>query len=294
MDFTASDSATTLQGQEENAGPGSHVFSDTKESVYSSPPQYQPSPTPQTFVTQAKSHLLEHVRPSTFVEIELLLLTFCTGLQDAISFPDYRCFASNQTGNTVFLAVAVVLPEFNGEVFYTRNIGVALGLFLAGGYLTGQLGHMVGPRMRLWLVVCNLVQALLVFAAAALQHAYGVHTTAVMDLVVIGLLAFASGSQVVQSRSLVMAEISTAMATAAWVDLLIDPHLFTVKEKNRPRNRRFIFLVTLVVGSLAGAGIYKRAGSDVAIFVSAGGKALVTLMYLFNGSDGEKVRQAVV
>src|SRR4051794_11807229 len=43
---------------------------------------------------------------------------------------------------------------------------------------------------------------------------------------VIILLAFASGSEVVLSRLLAMTEISTAMVTAAWVDLLIDPHLW--------------------------------------------------------------------
>ncbi|KAJ0121258.1 hypothetical protein J7T55_008421 [Diaporthe amygdali] len=240
-------------------------------------------------ISRSKRHLLAPVRSSAFAELELLLLTFCTGIQDAISFPDYHCFASNQTGNTVFLAVSVVVPEFNGDMFFTANIGVALGLFLAGGYLTGQLSHIVGPRLRLWLVLCNLAQTAMVFAAAAIQLRFGVHHTGPRDLAVIALLAFASGSQVVQSRSLRITEISTAMATAAWVDLLMDPHLLAVKETNRPRNRRLFFLVTLVVGSLAGAGIYKAAGSHTALFVSAGGKALVTVMYLFNGTEKEKV-----
>jgi hypothetical protein len=80
-----------------------------------------------------------------------------------------------------------------------------------------------------------------------------------------------------------MTEISTAMATAAWVDLLIDPHMFTLK--NRPRNRRVCFLVALALGSLVGAGIYKTSGSAVAIFVSAGGKLLVTMLYFFNCTD---------
>lgn len=111
----------------------------------------------------------------------------------------------------------------------------------------------------------------------------------------IALLAFASGSQVVQSRSLRMTEISTAMATAAWVDLLIDPRLMAVRgEPNRPRNRRVAFLVALVAGSLLGAGIYRTAGSAVAVFVSAGGKAVVTVMYLFNGAEREKVEEEVV
>lgn len=221
---------------------------------------------------------------------------------DAISFPDYHCFASNQTGNTVFLAVALVIPSLNGDTFYTANIAVALGLFLAGGYLTGQLSHLVGPRRRGWLVLCNLLQTLLALAAGLVQWhqlkvggggggggmgagASKVPPTGPESLVAIALLAFASGSQVVQSRSLRMTEISTAMATAAWVDLLIDPHLMVIREPNRPRNRRLAFLVTLVAGSLVGAGIYRTAGSATAVFVSAGGKALVTVMYLFNGTE---------
>lgn len=216
---------------------------------------------------------------------------------DAVSFPDYHCFASNQTGNTVFLAVALVLPSLNGDAFYTANIAVALGLFLAGGCLTGQLSHVVGPRRRGWLVACNFLQTLLALAAGWVQwcqqqRQQHVPPTGPESLVTIALLAFASGSQVVQSRSLRVPEISTAMATAAWVDLVMDPHLLAggaPKNQNlRPRNRRLAFLVTLVAGSLAGAGMYRAAGSATAVFVSAGGKALVTVLYLFNGAEEEE------
>lgn len=219
---------------------------------------------------------------------------------DAVSFPDYHCFASNQTGNTVFLAVALVLPSLNGDAFYTANIAVALGLFLAGGCLTGQLSHVVGPRRRGWLVACNFLQTLLALAAGWVQWCQQqrqqyVPPTGPESLVTIALLAFASGSQVVQSRSLRVPEISTAMATAAWVDLVMDPHLLAggaPKNQNlRPRNRRLAFLVTLVAGSLAGAGMYRAAGSATAVFVSAGGKALVTALYLFNGAEEEEDRR---
>lgn len=106
-------------------------------------------------------------------------------------------------------------------------------------------------------------------------------------LFAIGLLATAAGSQVVQSRSLRMTEITTAMATAAWVDLMIDPDLFRVK--NRPRNRRVAFLGTLVLGTLAGAFIFKRLGSPPALLVSGAGKLLVTVMYMFNPAERPKV-----
>lgn len=171
-------------------------------------------------------------------------------------------------------------------MFITSNIGVSLGFFLAGGWLTGQLSHIIGPRCRLWLMICNFIQSCLVFAAAAIQYTHGVELEGAATLVVIGLLAFASGSQVVQSRSLAMTEISTAMATAAWVDLLIDPNLLSIK--NRPRNRRAAFLASLFVGSLMGALIYRNAGSATAVAVSAAGKLLVTFMYLFNNAEKPK------
>jgi uncharacterized membrane protein YoaK (UPF0700 family) len=179
--------------------------------------------------------------------------------------------------------VAIILPNLNGEVFITANIGAALGFFLFGGWFTGQLSHLIGPRKRWWLVLCNFVQSCLVLTAAILQHQHGTRIHGPVAIVVVALLSFASGSQVVQSRSLTMTEISTAMATAAWVDLMIDRDMFALK--NRGRNRRLAFLLALFLGAIMGAGIYKTAGSSIAVFVSAGGKFIVAIMYCFNSTD---------
>jgi uncharacterized membrane protein YoaK (UPF0700 family) len=214
-------------------------------------------------------------------------LTFCTGIQDATTFPDYHCFTSNQTGNTVMLAMSVALPDLADHLFVTANIGLSLGLFLAGGWLTGQLSHIIGPRWRLWLLLTNLAQTALIFGAAGLQYTSGVSLKGPQTSAVIVLLAFASGSQVVLSRSLAMTEISTAMATAAWVDLLTDPQLWGLK--NRSRNRRVAFLVALVGGSFAGAFMYRSVGSVSTLVVSAIGKLLVTMLFLFNEPEGEEV-----
>lgn len=184
--------------------------------------------------------------------------------------------------------MALVLPSLDSPAFSTLNTAISLSFFLAGAYLTGQLSHLVGPRRRLWLILSNALQTVFVLAAAALQYVHGAQPYS------LALLAFASGSQVVQSRSLRMTEISTAMATAAWVDLLIDSRLLVVREANRPRNRRLAFLVALVAGSLVGAGIFRTAGSAVAIFVSAGGKAVVTGLFFLNGADREKQQEEAV
>ena len=71
------------------------------------------------------------------------------------------------------------------------------------------------------------------------------------------------------------------MATAAWVDLMIDPHLFQVRGTNRGRNRRISFLLALVAGGFLGATLYRFAGSDHALMVSAVGKMVVGMAYLF-------------
>ena len=183
--------------------------------------------------------------------------------------------------------LAIILPELNGTTFVTANIGVALGLFLAAGWLTGQLSHIIGPRCRLWLIACNFIQTCLVFAAAAMQYVYDNPGTGTHALIIVGLLAFASGSQVVQSRSMAMTEISTAMATAAWVDLMMDPKLFVLD--NRPRTRRIAFLIVLALGGLFGAYLYKTVGSAAAIMVSGAGKFLVTIMYFFNQAEKKKL-----
>ncbi|KAK4239710.1 hypothetical protein C8A03DRAFT_32232 [Achaetomium macrosporum] len=292
-----------MQPQEKGAIPSSPSPEGALDDQHHRPPETygQPSALSKTW-----RHLNENVRSSVLAELQLLILTFCIGVQGkyppglalspyAVSFPDFHCFASNQTGNTVFLVLAIVLPEANGDMFVTANIGVALGFFLASAWLTGQLGHIIGARRRLWLIFCNFVQTCLVFAAAGLQYVYrsssgqlaldGAQTPS--TLWAIGLLATAAGSQVVQSRSLRMTEISTAMATAAWVDLMIDPDLFALS--NRPRNRRVGFLISLVLGTLAGAFIFRRVGSPAALMVSGAGKLLVTVMYLFIGADKPKL-----
>ncbi|KAL7932794.1 hypothetical protein V8C35DRAFT_306795 [Trichoderma chlorosporum] len=279
-------------------------MADTQEKVATTPQdtsregsvftEQQTPPAVEKFETQNElvDYFTQDVRTSLFVELQLLLITFCTGIQDATTFPDYHCFASNQTGNTIFLCLALVIPEFNGNMFYTSSIATGLGVFLGAGWLTGQLGHIVGPRKRWWLILCNLIQTGLVFAATGIQYRYGVQSHGPKALAVVSLLAFAAGSQVVQSRSLAATEISTAMATAAWVDLMIDQKLLALD--NRPRTRRVAFLLALVVGGLVGALLYRTVGSAAALAVSGAGKALASLLYVFSGGEKKKVNTSEV
>ncbi|KAI9666646.1 MAG: hypothetical protein M1821_004582 [Bathelium mastoideum] len=268
-----------------------------------------------------RQHLLGCIRVDALAEIELLLLTFCIGMQDAVSFPDYHCFASNQTGNTIFLALAAVDPAVATQLFAIPNVAISLALFLLGVCLTGQLGHRLSPpptgvddrssssgRARPWLVATNFLQTVLVLGAAGLQFRFGTGSSSTNSTVtqhpshndptaraVLALLAFAAGSQVTLARSLRRPEISTAMATAAWVDLLMDPRVLASGSggggRNRARDRRAMFLVALVVGGLAGAGVYRWHGSRWSILISGLGKLVVTVMFLFNGTEQERAEE---
>lgn len=73
------------------------------------------------------------------------------------------------------------------------------------------------------------------------------------------------------------------MATAAWVDLVIDTDLLS--RSNRPRNRRAFFLMALVAGSFAGAFMQARIGSPLSLVVAGIGKLLVTAAVLFTKSE---------
>ncbi|CAO2657786.1 Nn.00g039120.m01.CDS01 [Neocucurbitaria sp. VM-36] len=228
---------------------------------------------------------------ATLLEIELLLLALAIGIQDAISFPDFHCFASNQTGNTVLFAVGVLLNRSSNTgdsreqepMFSVATIAVSLGFFILGCWMTGQTANYFNAaRNRGWLVLSNALSTVLVYVAAALQWYYSnrVGPDTGLGRIIVGLLAFSSGSQVAVVRGLKITDITTAMATAAYIDIFIDPRLFAKLSENRGRNRRILFLLMLVVGSFIGAGVGARTDFSVAVLISAIVKTCVTLLFV--------------
>lgn len=226
-----------------------------------------------------------------------MLLSFCSGIEDATTYPDYRTFTSNQTGNTVFLALAACgLHRLdNVLVFAPANVATSLGGFLAGAWLAGQCAKRIGPDKRVWMLLSNFFQTCMVFAACALQYVYGVQEQGGKTRAVIVLLSLSSGAQLTLSRALGINEMSTAAATAAWADLMSDPNLlldWKSWEHGRPRNRRLAFLLALVAGCFAGAGMYTKVSSAFALLICAIGKALAMVLFLFNKTEVEKIEHS--
>lgn len=228
--------------------------------------------------TQIWKYLDEDIQEDLLLESELILLSFATGIQDAASWADYGCFASNQTGNMLFIAIGAANLE--GASYSLSHVGISLGAFLAGGLVLGQLGNLIGVRKRLWLIASSSFQTALIFAAAVIQYVLDTQKEHPAALAVIFLLAFSSGAQVALGRSLRITDITTAMATAAFIDVAVDPNL--LKRENRQRSRRVIFLLVLMAGCIVGAFAQKFLNSAFAIILCGAGKIIVTLAFFLN------------
>ncbi|RAH48958.1 YoaK family protein [Aspergillus brunneoviolaceus CBS 621.78] len=249
-------------------------------------PSTHPHPTKKTSRRRQLTRYLTHsIHEDLTLEAQLLLLSFAIGIQDAAAWRDYGCFASNQTGNLLFLAIGGA-GLASSEDYSFRHLGMSLGAFVAGGLVLGQLGNGLGAvRRRWWLLASSLLQTGMVFAAAGMwqkAEKEGEATT----LATLFLLAFSSGAQVAMGRALKITDITTAMATAAYVDVVIDPAL--LRWRNRKRNRRVLFLGLLTAGCFVGAAVEKVAGSRVTLLVCAGCKAFVTLVFLFTPGSKEE------
>ncbi|KAK6005918.1 hypothetical protein QM012_007560 [Aureobasidium pullulans] len=176
------------------------------------------------------SRYLKATIPSNthIIEFELLILSFATGVQDAIAYPDFSCFASNQTGNTIILAIGALgisSPSSKSQVDVVNAI-ISLSLFAAGILILGQIANLLNARQqRWWLLASNLLQTALMAAAAGLQAA-SKDSKPRYARAALAMLALSSGAQVGMVRALKITDITTAMATAAYIDVLIDPSLF--------------------------------------------------------------------
>lgn len=89
---------------------------------------------------------------SHWMEVELLLLALSTGIQDAVAFPDFSCFVSNQTGNTVIFAIALLVKRDEGTDLVSQTavpaVAISLGVFVSGVFLTGQIANYMDAVQR--------------------------------------------------------------------------------------------------------------------------------------------------
>lgn len=199
----------------------------------------------------------------------LVVQALSTGILDATTYADFSTFASNQTGNTILLTVSVI-----GTIRVLLLLtGVSLAAFLGGAFVFGHIGHFVGVKRRAWCLFNTAYQCVSLAIAAVLLSPIGPRSTRIggqHEWAPLFLFAQMSGAQVVMARQSGSQELPTAPMTSSFVDLVADKHLFVgpYHPKAGPRNRRFAYVLTMVIGGFIGSVLHKWAGTWVVILVT--------------------------
>ncbi|KAK7539401.1 uncharacterized protein J3D65DRAFT_278607 [Phyllosticta citribraziliensis] len=236
------------------------------------------------------AYLNQEIAADTLLEVELYCLSFATGLQDAMTLAYFGLFCSKQTGNLIHLALSAL--GSGHRVQTETNIVTSFCCFLAGAAMFGHLGNLVGKKRRGWLMFVNTWQTAMVLAAAAVRHwappnnGLDPNTPNPTTLIIVALLSFASGGQITLALTVGMAEINTTMVTGALVMLSQDKKLF--KLNNPGRNRKLLFVVSILMGSFVGAACENLEGASVALLLVGIVKTIVTFMFLCNFGTKKK------
>ncbi|BBY18455.1 YoaK family protein [Mycolicibacterium litorale] len=203
----------------------------------------------------------------------LLLLTFATGLVDAISVLVLgHVFVANMTGNVIFLGFWFV-PHSGVDL--TAAL-VAFLSFVAGAVVGGRLARHLGPHPRRWLTTALSVEvvALLVLAVLAGSGVLDYHDDT--KLILIAGLAVVFGIQNATARQFGIQELSTTVLTQTIVGLGFDSRL--AGGSGDREKLRYGVVLTMCAGAVVGATL---SLVTVAPVIALAGGVVATAMAIF-------------
>jgi len=202
----------------------------------------------------------------------LLLLTFATGLVDAISVLVLgHVFVANMTGNVIFLGFWFV-PH--SDVDLTAAL-VAFVSFMVGAAMGGRLARRLDHDVRLWLtaamsfeVVALLVLALLAGTGILQYHDSG-------RLILISGLAVVFGGQSMAARRFGIQELSTTVLTATIVGIGADSRL--AGGTGEREKLRYAVVFTMLSGAALGATLSRFVVAPVIALAALSVAAALTI-----------------
>lgn len=196
--------------------------------------------------------------------ISLLLLTFATGLVDAVSVLVLgHVFVANMTGNVIFLGFWLV-PHSGVDM--TAAV-VAFASFVAGTVLGGRLARHLDVRVRRWLTIALCVEVVVLVALSILAG------TGVLDyrdntkLFLIAGLAVTFGCQNATARQLGIQELSTTVLTSTIVAIGFDSRL--AGGTGHREKLRYSVVVTMCAGAVVGATMTRFTVAPVIALAAA-------------------------
>ncbi|MGW5860948.1 YoaK family protein [Streptomyces sp. NPDC055239] len=196
----------------------------------------------------------------------LVLLTFVTGLVDAVSYLGLdRVFVANMTGNVVFLGFALA-----GDVQLSATASLlAGGAFVVGAWAGGRIAPRVADPHRLFAL---LVAAHAVLVAAALV----LDLAADVSHVLIVLLALGMGAQNAVVGRLAVPDLNTTVLTRTLTGLAAD--------RFGPASvRRFVSVAAMFAGALVGGLLQLRHGTAAALAPAIALLAVVAVAAALSG-----------
>jgi uncharacterized membrane protein YoaK (UPF0700 family) len=178
----------------------------------------------------------------------LLLLTFSTGIVDAISVLVLgHVFVANMTGNVIFLGFWFA-PH---TVVDMTAAVVAFVSFVTGAILGGRLARHLDSDVRRWLTVALGIEVAVLVTLSILSG------TGVLDyhdntkLILIAGLAVTFGIQAATARQFGIQELSTTVLTTTIVGIGFDSRL--AGGTGHRERLRYSVVLTMCAGALVGA-----------------------------------------
>lgn len=178
----------------------------------------------------------------------LLLLTFATGLVDAVSVLKLgHVFVANMTGNVIFLGFWFV-PHSNVDV--TAAL-VAFVSFVAGAVVSGRFARHLGTEVRRWLAITLSFEVLMLVALSGLAGAGVLDYQDDTKLLLIAGLAVTFGVQNSTAQQFGIQELSTTVLTTTIVRIGFDSRL--AGGTGDREKLRFGVVLTMCGGAIVGA-----------------------------------------
>jgi uncharacterized membrane protein YoaK (UPF0700 family) len=196
--------------------------------------------------------------------IALLLLTFATGLVDAIGVLVLgHIFVANMTGNIIFLGFWFVPGS---GIDLTAAIVAFVG-FLTGTVIGGRLARHLGERSRRWLTTALGIEIVMLIALSILAGTGAVSYHNDTKLILIAGLAITFGMQNATARQFGVQELSTTVLTSTVVGIGVDSRL--AGGTGEREKLRYSVIFTLCMGAIVGATMSRYTVAPVIALAAA-------------------------
>ncbi|MDH6195791.1 uncharacterized membrane protein YoaK (UPF0700 family) [Mycobacterium frederiksbergense] len=215
--------------------------------------------------------------------VALLLLTFATGIVDAISVLVLgHVFVANMTGNVIFLGFWFV-PHSGVDV--TAAL-VAFAGFVLGTVVGGRFRRHLDRHVRNWLTIALGVEVVMLTVLSILAGVGVLDYHDNRKLILIAGLALTFGIQNATARQFGVQELSTTVLTQTIVGIGFDSRL--AGGTGEREKLRYGVVLTMCGGAVLGATLSRFTVAPV-IWLAAVVVAISTLIFKFGPPPAENV-----